>query len=154
MKKKIALVIVIVLIISTLLLLKQKYQEYKYRKHYCELLLNGSDPYRGFPKGYAIRQYYHCIMSDQAYRENTNCYQQYRQEIIDCQQSSEKKMSEEEIRRHLTGGAMDEICQDTAKLCTESQKEFTGDEDLKKAMLILCIEKTRKACTDLGIEWK
>jgi len=150
-KKEIVLVIAIVLIISTLFLLKQKYQEYKYKKHYCELLIDGPDPYRGFPKGYAMRQYYHCVLS---LREDINCYQKYRQEIIECQCSGKIKMSEEEIRRHLTGGAMDKICQDTAKVCAENRNEFTSDENLKRAMLIVCIEKTRKACDDLGIKWK
>ncbi|MFA5187772.1 MAG: hypothetical protein WC460_00225 [Patescibacteria group bacterium] len=132
--------------------LREHYVQYKYHQQYCEELLDSSAPNTGYPKNYsAMRQYYHCVLS---LNEDVNCYQKYRQEIIDCQQSSKEKMSEEEIKRHLAGGAIEEICQDTAKLCTESQKEFTGDEDLKKAMLILCIEKTRKACTDLGIEWK
>jgi len=148
-KKKIGLVIAIALIISALFLLKQKYQEYKYKKHYCELLIDGPDPYRGFPKGYAMRQYYHCVLS---FREDINCYQKYRQEIIDCQSSNKEKMSEEEIKHHLTGGGMGIFCKDPAKECIAGQEGSQGDELLKKALIQDCIERTRKACDDLGLK--
>ncbi|OGY41597.1 MAG: hypothetical protein A2Y82_01255 [Candidatus Buchananbacteria bacterium RBG_13_36_9] len=136
----------IVLIISALFLLKQKYQEYKYEKQYCEVMINGPDPYSRSPKGFAMSLYYECINSP---RESGNCYAKYHQEMIDCLEFRKETMTEEEIKMHLTGGLMEKRCQDSANYCNDYHGAFPDYPGIEEAMTQYCIWKIEKACADL-----
>jgi len=97
-----------------------------------------------------IREYYHCFFS---LRDNTPCYKRFHEEAVSCLEQGHKTMSEEQIKQHITGGIMEEKCQDSKKTCAFPQSEgntAADNEKLNKALQAWCQDRLLQECSDLG----
>jgi len=146
--------LVVGLLLPVKILLPNRYKNIQIKNYsqeeLCERLLNGEDPYYGIPKGYAMRQYFHCVLS---LHNSGPCYLRYRQEIIFCLIQRNETMSEDEIKLHLTGGIMEEKCQNIELSCAPGQESDLGDPKDKEFEVFFknyCEAKLKKECSDLN----